>query len=124
MRIGFVLLHLEAADGAVLLAVPAAGALDAVGLPVVSARVVEPEGGEVEEGLLGLPRALALLRPQDGRLLADQPLLVAAVGLADVEEHAGAGVGDLHAEGGGPAGGGGGGRPGGGRRDAVARCRR
>src|SRR3954452_840538 len=108
MRIGFVLLHPEADDGAFLLAVAAAGALDAVGLPVVGARVVEPEAGEVEEGLPSLPRALALLGLQDRRLLADHPLLVTAVGLADVEEHAGAGIGDLHAEGGRPAGGDGG----------------
>src|SRR5215208_3960088 len=108
MRTGFVLPHLEADDWAFLLAVAAAGALDAVGLPVVGARVVEPEAGEVEEGLPGLPRALALLGLQDRRLLADHPLLVAVLGRADVEEHARAGIGDPHAEGGRLAGGDGG----------------
>src|SRR5829696_6147536 len=106
MRIGCVLLHLEADDRAFLLAIArCAGALDAVGLPVVRPGVVEPERREVEELLLGLPGALALLGLQDRRLPADHPLLVAMVALADVDEHARAGIADLHAEGGRLAGG-------------------
>src|SRR5829696_4544633 len=99
MRTGFVSGYLEADDRALLVAVArAARALDAVRLPVVRARVVEPEAGEVEELLLGHPGALALLGLQDRGLLADQALAVGLLGLAYVHEDAGAGVGDLHPE--------------------------
>src|ERR1043166_605851 len=97
MRTGFVLLHLEADDRALELAV-AAAAHGGVRLPVVRARVVEPEGGEVEERLLRLPGALALVGLEDRRLLTDDAVPVLAVGLADVHEDARAGSGDLHAE--------------------------
>src|SRR5829696_1684115 len=106
MRTGFVSGYLEADDRALLVAVArAARALDAVRLPVVRARVVEPEAGEVEELLLGHPGALALLRLQDRGLPADHALAVGLLGLADVDEDARAGIRDLHAEGRGLAGG-------------------
>src|SRR3954469_24177792 len=125
MRIGFVLAHLEADDGAFLVAVARAGrALDRVGLPVVGARVVEPERGEVEELLLRLPLALALVGLQERGLLADEAFAVALLGLADADEDAAAGVGDVHPERGRLAGRDRGPRLGAERRDAVLGRRR
>src|SRR5215217_1649852 len=120
-----VLGDLEPDDRTLLLAVAAAAAaLDAVRLPVVGARVVEPEPREVVEGLLGLEGALALLGLQDRGLLADHALLVLLRGLADVHEHAGAGIVDPHPERRGLAGGDGGPGLRGERRDPVLGGRR
>src|SRR3954449_509289 len=102
---------LELHDRALLVAVGEVAALagDAVRLPVVRARGVEPELGEVEELRLEAERAAVLLRPPDGVGVEHAEHAAGALRprLADVDPDLSPAL-HTHLEGGRPAGGHGG----------------
>src|SRR3954453_23764351 len=78
--------------------VEVAGAVDAMGLPVVGAGRVQPELREVEELRLVLEDAALLLGAADRLLRADHAVAVLLLGLADVHPDL-AGALDAHLEG-------------------------